>query len=49
MCSGRQSRGRSVCAAPSHVRADALEGWVLAKLQKLVLADVEGMEGRGGP
>ncbi|MCC6230515.1 MAG: recombinase family protein [Phycisphaerales bacterium] len=43
ICAGRARCGKSVCPVPSHVRADALEAWVLAKLQEVLHADDDGV------
>ncbi|MFO0833344.1 MAG: zinc ribbon domain-containing protein [Phycisphaerales bacterium] len=43
ICAGRARCGKSICPVPSHVRADALEAWVLAKLQEVLRADDEGV------
>lgn len=44
ICSGRCRSGKSVCPHSAHVRADALEAWVLAQLQRMVLSDAGGVE-----
>ena len=43
-CAGRRSHGKTICPAPSTLRAEPLESWVLHKLQRLVLADEEAVE-----
>ena len=43
-CSGRWAYGKNGCAVSSHVKADALESWVLGKLQRFVFADRDGVD-----
>ncbi|KAB2937987.1 MAG: hypothetical protein F9K17_15870 [Phycisphaerae bacterium] len=43
-CSGRWAYGENGCAVSSHVKANALEAWVLAKLQQFVFADRQGID-----
>ena len=44
-CGGRRTRGRSVCASPSSIRAEEIEGWVLGKLRQEVMGDSLGVDG----
>ncbi|MCC6679129.1 MAG: zinc ribbon domain-containing protein [Phycisphaerales bacterium] len=44
ICSGRCRSGKSVCPHSAHVRADALEAWVLARLREMVMSDTGGVE-----
>ncbi|MCC6426645.1 MAG: recombinase zinc beta ribbon domain-containing protein [Phycisphaerales bacterium] len=44
ICAGRTKCGASVCPHPAHISAEDLEGWVLAELQRMVLADTRGID-----
>ena len=41
-CAGRRTHGKLVCPTPANVRAEHLEGWVLGKLERLVMGDPGG-------
>lgn len=43
-CSGRWAYGENGCVVSSHVKADALEAWVLGKLKRFVFDDCEGVD-----
>ena len=43
-CSGRRKHGAVICSAKTHIQAEAIEGYVLEKLQRLVLGDAECIE-----
>jgi hypothetical protein len=43
-CACRRTHGRHICSAPSSIKADALEEWVLRKLAAMVFADTKGVE-----
>ena len=43
-CSGRRKHGAVICSPKTHIKADAIEGWVLEKLKGLVFGDSEGVE-----
>ena len=42
-CAGRRTHGRHICSAPSSIKADALEEWVLQKLAAMVFAEAKGV------
>ena len=43
-CAGRRGRGKTICPTPSTLRAEHLEGWVLDKLHRVVLADEDAID-----
>lgn len=43
-CAGRRAYGKDICRVSSHIKADALETWVLGKLKQFVFADQVGVE-----
>ncbi|MEN6385900.1 MAG: recombinase family protein, partial [Phycisphaerales bacterium] len=43
-CAGRRRYGKNTCSFPSHIKAKALESWVLKKLSNLVLGDKDSVE-----
>ena len=43
-CAGRRRYGKTTCPTPASVKADALEEWVLGKLQNLVFMDTGGLD-----